>query len=635
MCGIAGVVGRNFPGLVKQMNDTQAHRGPDGSGILEWVEEGVALAHRRLAILDLSDAAAQPMTTRDGRYSIVFNGEIYNFQELKQNLTSRGHTFRSSGDTEVLLAGLREYGTGFLNRLNGIFAFGLWDSVHRTLLLGRDQLGVKPLYYAHLDDGSLLFASEIKALLRCRAVKRDVDEVALYQHLTYGYCFGSHTMIKGVSRLSPGHILEWDAQKRSSRVQPYWTLQLKPRISADFDSEAHQLAHLLDSATRRQMISDVPVGAFLSGGLDSSMIVTLASKYCTGGFRSYTVGFPMADNTVDQYGSDAPFARALARAAGVEHVEITINPKMAELLPNLVYHLDEPLADPAIISTYLVSKLAKDNGTTVLLSGQGADELFGGYARYQIMGLMPYISWLPLSLRNSLARIANIIPASREGALGALMRRYRRALREIGKAPGDQFFAYCANVETNLVLSVLSPDIRTRVSMELDAFVDREVASCFDFNNMRHHDLTNYLPNHNLLYTDKISMAVGVEVRVPFLDNDVVQAALAFPQGLLYRGWSTKAVLREAAKGMVPKDIIRRPKVGFGAPYRSWLRYELRDMWEDLTSESVVRSRGWFEHKALKNARKRGQAGLDDSYMLQWAVIVAELWGRAFLDVAG
>ena len=633
MCGLAGYAGDFLPGLARRMNAAQAHRGPDGQGVFEDPAASVALGHVRLSILDLSLAAAQPMHATDGRGVLVFNGEIYNFQELRQDLVSRGHHFHSTGDTEVLLYGLLEYGAEFVNRLNGIFAFAWWDARARELLLARDPLGVKPLYYAEPAPGQLLFASEIKALLQHPRLSREPDFIALQQHLAYCHAADERTALKAVRRLRPGGCLRWRAGQ-PLECHGYWQAPFGQEPSHDRQSALVDLRQQLQAATSRQMVSDVPVGMLLSGGLDSSLITALAARHGNAGVDCFTIAYPRTDNTLDRAGEDLPYARELARHLGLPLHEIELRPHVADLWPKLIEHLDEPLADPAAIGSYLLCQLSSQHGVKVLLSGQGGDELFCGYPRYQVLNSTAELDRWPLALRQTVAKWATRLPGAREGRLGALLRRVRRVLAELGEPAAIRFLNLCANTPQAEISRVWSPVVRD--ALHTETFRDDDLrhlaaSGLRGLSALQERDLAVYLPNHNLNYTDKMSMAVGIEVRVPLLDLKLVNTVARYPYAWLL-GRNTKVLLREAARGIVPNSIIGRPKAGFGAPYRKWLRYDLADLWHDLTSESAVKQRGWFDYQALQDARARSQSGQDDLYMLQWAVLTMELWAKRFID---
>jgi asparagine synthase (glutamine-hydrolysing) len=635
MCGIAGFVGGFVDGLMDRMNAVQAHRGPDGRGVFEDAGAEAALGHVRLAILDLSGQAAQPMTSADGRHVLVFNGEIYNFRELRVGLERAGCAFRSTGDTEVLLHGLALHGESFVDRLNGMFAFALWDARERKLLLARDQLGIKPLYHAQPQPGTLVFASEAKALFAHPALKREADFEVLQQHLAYCHASGSRTALRGVQRLEPGALLRWSASAPAPSIRRYWRPCYDSAPPQDRRQAAEELRELLRTATESQLVSDVAVGAFLSGGLDSSLITAFARAGAGTDFQCYTITYPPEDNRLDGADDDAPHARSVARSLGLHLEEIEIRPELASLWPRLIHHLDEPIADPAAISCYLICRLARSRGTPVLLSGQGSDELFCGYPRYPAMQATRWFNRVPRGPRRLLAGAAGLLPGSREGRVGVTVRRVRRVLTALGDDPDERFLSYCAATPEAEIAGVLSPEFRAALEGRrfkdacLEHLSGQRIAG---LERLQDRDLSVYLPNHNLLYTDKMGMAVGLEARVPFLDMKLVEHATRYPAGWKLAGGQTKAILREAARGVVPDAIIDRRKAGFGAPYRKWLRHDLAPLWNDLLSDAAVRRRGWFDPAALARARQRSQEGEVDLYMLQWAVLSVELWARQFLD---
>uniref|UniRef100_A0A7C2NVZ8 asparagine synthase (glutamine-hydrolyzing) n=1 Tax=Schlesneria paludicola TaxID=360056 RepID=A0A7C2NVZ8_9PLAN len=625
MCGIAGYVGGFEPRLVARMNRAQQHRGPDGSGVYEDPAAEVGLGHVRLAILDLSAAAAQPMTSPDGRHVLVFNGEIYNFRELRHGLEQRGWRFRSTGDTEVLLAGLAIHGAEFTQRLNGIFAFAWWDVARRELVLARDRVGTKPLYYASPKPGTLLFASEIKALCAHPELRREADLGVIHQHLQFCYATDERTALKGVRRLPPGTLLQWSAATRSSRIAPFWTPDFEADAATTFSAASQALRDTIQSAVRSQLVSDVPLGSMLSGGLDSTLLTILAAE-SQPAIECFATSYPAADNRVDQTADDAPYARRIAGERGLSLTEFTLKPKLSDLLPRLMYHLDEPLADPATLACYLICRDARARGVKVLLSGQGADELFAGYPRYWVLSRTAWWDRLPRGLRRGLSGLSTVMPGAWPGPLGAALRRMRRVLQAAPQSAAERFVEYSRSNATDVVQRIWYPDLRPNPENATPSEAsDWYVAAA-------QRDLGVYLPNHNLLYCDKMSMATGVEARVPFLDNDIVDLACRMPVHWKVSRGETKVILRDAARTVVPTYIIDRPKAGFGAPYRTWLQRDLADFWSDLTSPQGIARRGWFDGAALEQIRRDSLQGRIDTYMLQWCVLCLELWSREFLD---
>lgn len=635
MCGIAGHVGGFQPGLIEQMNLAQSHRGPDGSGVFERFDEEAALGHVRLSILDLTDAAAQPMLSECGRYVLTYNGEIYNYRELRERIGTPRTDYRSSGDTEVLLRGLIRFGSDFVSELNGIFAFGLWDRWEQRLLLARDPLGVKPLYYTELAGGRLVFASELKAILCHSGVKIEPDPLAITQHLTVGHACGNRTAIRGIERLAPGSMLRWSGAGRTAQTASYWKPDYSPGPCHDLGEAIEALRSTTQVAVRRQMVSDVPMGAFLSGGLDSSLIVTLASRDAPelSCFTTTAGGGPAA--ALDGMHDDAPYAEGLARTLGLPLTLVPLRASFSDLLPRLIYMMDEPIVDPAVINCYLISEQARDAGIKVLLSGQGADELFGGYPRYRAMAVASCLDGLPSGIRNALARGGQLLPGARAGSLGPTLRRIRRLLAGLELSAHERFLQYCCHTSPVVVDGLMHPDFcdwGDRPSPLADCLTDMAESPWTAPDQCLQRDLTVYLPNHNLLYTDKMGMAAGVETRVPLLDLELVRLANSLPYAWKVSPRHLKSILRRSARGIVPDAIIDRPKAGFGAPFRNWLRNDLGELWEDVAGKASIERRGWFSYDAVTAIREQSQSGESDLYLLQWAIITLELWARAMLD---
>jgi asparagine synthase (glutamine-hydrolysing) len=626
MCGIAGYAGAFVPRLIARMNRAQRHRGPDGDGVYEDPPAEIGLGHVRLAILDLSNAAAQPMTSPDGQHVLVFNGEIYNYRELRDSLTQRGWQFRSTGDTEVLLAGLALCGPEFTRRLNGIFAFAYWNTARRELILARDRMGTKPLYLGSPQPGTLLFASELKALCAHPDLRREPDFDVIQQHLQFCYATGERTAMKGVTRLAPGTLLRWSAATRAPKLESFWTPPFDARSNTDVTTATNALRHAVQAAVRSQLVSDVPLGSMLSGGLDSTLLTILAAE-SQPKIECFATIYTADDNRVDQTVEDAPYARRIAGERGLSLTEFVLKPEVSELLPRLMYHLDEPLADPATLACYLICRDARERGVKVLLSGQGADELFSGYPRYWVLSRTAWWDRMPQSLRRGLAAAAAWLPGAWPGRVGAAIRRTRRVLLAAPQSAGQRFLEYSRSNPQGLALDVWQPELQAELSR------DEELLAGEDwYTAAARRDLGVYLPNHNLLYCDKMSMATGVEARVPFLDNDIVDLACGMPAAWKVANGATKVILRNAARSIVPTYIIDRPKAGFGAPYRSWLQRDLAAVWTDLTSPQGIARRGWFDPAALERCRADSLAGRVDTYMLQWSVLCLELWAREFLD---
>lgn len=634
MCGIAGFFGDRKPGLLEAMNRVQQHRGPDGSGVFEDREVPAGLGHVRLSILDLTQSASQPMTSSCGRYVLSYNGELYNYRELQRRLDAPAGGWRTRGDTEVLLEGLVQRGESFLQEMNGMFALALWDTQQKSLLVARDPLGIKPIYYVCPTPTTLLFASEMKALFAYGALKREVNFLALQEHLAFGHSSGQHTAIRGVYRVAPGTSLRWSIGRPEPQLAPFWQPKFYPKSVPDRSRATEELRSQIQAAVVRQMVSDVPVGSFLSGGLDSTLITQFAidSKR---DIKLYTSTIPPTDNSLDQMTDDGPYARKFSEMTGMPLTEVPMRSIEISCLPELVWHLDEPIADPAVINCYLLSRIARQDGVKVLLSGQGADELFGGYPRYRAMQIAESLSRLPSVARSLLRWIGSLTPGGLSGGLGANMRRFRRIVSATQFPFREQFLHYCCGAPPEYVHDIFASDVQASLQDQT------AIRSCLQHMTVRNidgidgcleRDLSIYLPNHNLMYTDKMGMAVGVETRVPLLDVEVANLVIPWPTEWKVGRKSLKEILREAARGVIPSDYIDRRKAGFAVPYRYWLRHELKDVWEDCASEQTIRNRGWYDPKKIAATRRESQYGLSDHYLLQWAIMTAELWARSFLD---
>jgi asparagine synthase (glutamine-hydrolysing) len=640
MCGINGLVGA-FGGpladRLELMNAVTAHRGPDDSGIYVAPDGSAGLGHRRLSILDLSAAGRQPMSDPDDQVHLVFNGEIYNFRELRTDLEGRGYRFRSQTDTEVLLYLYLADGERMLDRLNGIFSFAVWDERSATLFAARDHLGIKPFYYAALPGDRLVFSSEAKSLLTCPEVPRDLNLPALADYLSFLWVSDPLTLFRGIQKLPPGHKLRW--RRGRIDVEPWWDLDFAaPDAERPEGDWAEELRDRFDTAVRRQLVSDVPVGAFLSGGLDSSGIVAAASAAHRGEFRCYTIAYDSGDNAIDQFADDLPYARAVAAHLGVTLNEVRVTPEIATLWPKVVWHLDEPIADPAAINCYLISKLAREDGTKVLLSGQGADELFAGYRWHLGPELMQALGWLPKPVGRWLARGSRLLPGAAPGRLGGVARRLRKLLAGAGGDAVDQFVLYChwmtAAERRDLLDPQVAPLVNARDTDGLTRALLGHHPGIAPLNARLYRDLKVYLPGLNLNYTDKASMAAGVECRVPFLDLDLIRLATRIPPGLKLKRGRTKHILRAAFSERLPRSVLERPKTGFGVPLRKWIKDDLREMIGDLLSPSTVRRRGLFCWEAVERLRRDVEQGSGDRAYVLWALMTLELWQQTFLDPA-
>lgn len=638
MCGIAGFWGADAQARVAGMTRMLAHRGPNDEGVWGSRRAPIALGNRRLKILDLTDGGHQPMVSEDGRYALTYNGEIYNYRELKQQLRSCGHQFRTQTDTEVVLAALREWGTDGIGRLEGMFAFALWDEHEGTLLIARDRLGIKPLFYAHHGD-QLAFASEISPILASEIVEPALDHESLESFLRLLWIPEPGTLFQGVLKLEPGHYLVWNGAR--ARVVQYWdvplpevdTSGLPPRTVQELGAE---LRPLLEGAVQRQLVADVPVGAFLSGGLDSTTIAAIAAGAKNRSIRSYSIGFRSSDRMEEGAFDDVKYARLAAQALGLDHEEIELSPDVVDLLPKMVRHLEDPVADPAAINAYLICEAARAT-STVLLSGSGADELFGGYQKYTATQFGDGYQRIARPIRTWLLEpMAAALPVTL-GRVGLRpLRRVKRFLRHAGLAPFERFLgfsSYYDGVDLAELLNrnpALERDPLLGVHALRHAWDRRESNDLVD--RMTYVDLKYYLPGLGLAYMDRASMAASVEVRVPLLDDSLVDFVSRLPIGHKAHGWKTKIVLREAVRGLVPEEILSRPKAPFAAPVRSWLRREMAPLIDDYLGVDRISKRGLLNASMVSRLVHEHRGGIEDHSLRLWALLTLEVWCQEFLD---
>jgi len=589
----------------------------------------IAIVNTRLSILDLSSAGHQPMSTPDRRYWIVYNGEVFNFAELRRDLESKNYHFLSKTDTEVVLRLFEAYGVAALQRLNGMFAVAIWDAQRGQLYLARDRFGIKPLYYAYAD-GDFLFASEMKALQAVHRVAT-INTDALHQYLTFLHVPEPNTILAGVRKVKPGSWLRICAGKMNEPDEnPYWIATPQPISSIPYRDAADAVREKLQTAVARQLVADVPVSAFLSGGLDSTSIVGLMLKNNTPPHAVYAAGFSAEDMKYERVGDDLKYAAFVAQSFGIHCAELVMKPDLIALLPKIIYFADEPLADPALIPTFLICEHASAT-TKVLLSGMGADEIFGGYRRHYLAGLYASYLRLPNGARRFGSLLADHFPAAGSHLGVAGLRRLKRLLRLLSGDREDtylQTFSWMHPRAEGLYSEELLADVG-----ESDAFVQhrdvwRSLQTSDAIERLLFVDTRVYLPSHNLNYVDRMSMASSVEVRVPFLDNDLVDLAFSLPSKFKVRHLSGKRILKEAMKGIVPDRVVHRPKTGFSAPIRGWLSRDLRTMVDDLLSAEVINRRRLFNAKTVFRMVRQHRQGLEDSSHQIWALLTLELWLR-------
>jgi asparagine synthase (glutamine-hydrolysing) len=585
----------------------------------------VGLGHRRLSIIDLS-TGDQPVFNEGRTVAVVFNGEIYNFRELRADLEGRGHHFVTRSDTEVIVHAYEEYGERCVERFRGMFAFALWDQGQRRLLLARDRVGKKPLYYVH-DGERLCFASELKALLQDPALKRAVDLEALDDFFAFGAVPAPRTIIQGVAQLPPGHYLVW--KDGAVRTAEYWDLVYRAGPGRREEEYLEEFDGVFAEAVRLRMISDVPLGAFLSGGVDSSAVVAAMSRHAERPVRTTSVGF------LERAYSELGHARAVAEAVRSDHHEVVVQPKAAEVLPRLVWHLDEPFADSSALPTYYVSKAARER-VTVALSGDGGDEVFAGYQRRY-------------GLNRWEGRLRRWLPAcARERVLGPIGRVYPKAdwlprplrakyfLANLGMSFERAYFSdvslFRPEEKARAYASQFRAELRGREAFDDFARHFRKVEGLDPLTRLLYVDLKTWLPNDILVKVDRMSMATSLEVRSPFLDHHVIEFAATVPPELKFRGGMSKYLLKRHLDGRVPGSAIHRRKQGFEIPLGRWLRGDLRGMAENLLLSSRALGRGYLRAEAVRDLWVRHQRGLRDGSAHLWALMVLELWHRTFLD---
>ena len=642
MCGIAGFIDiaqrRSRPendSLARAMGDALRHRGPDAGTMWSDRDAGIWLSHRRLAVVELSEAGAQPMSTPDGRAQIAYNGEAYNAADLRPELEQAGYRFRGHSDTEVLLYGCRQWGVEkVLGRLIGMFAFAYWDSAERTLTLARDRLGKKPLYWAKTPT-SFIFASELKSLLLHPDAPRDIDRASVAEYLRLSYVPDPNSIYQGVGKVRPGEILTFQLPSGVVRRSTYWSVLdaaerglSDPFTGSPEDAVDHTEA-LIGDATRVRMVSDVPLGAFLSGGIDSSAVVAMMQRHGSGRTRTFAIGHSDAEYDESRH------ARAVADHLGTDHQELILEPGDAmAVIPTLAEMFDEPFADASQIPTYLVSKLARQH-VTVALSGDGGDEVFAGYNRHVAAGgLLRRLNRLPRPLRSVMAKSLKALPPDRWQALfNPLPAKVRP------RSIGEKFHKLAPLLELDeldqyrRVCSAWSdPD-----DVVIDGFersgpmADLEVRSRFPdtVSWMRYLDLVTYLPGDILTKVDRASMAVSLEARAPLLDHRLVEFSFQVPSSIHLRNGEGKWLLRQALERHVPKRLFDRPKTGFGIPVGSWLRGPLRPWAEELLSESRIRSTGLLRSEPIRRVWARHLSGEANEQYVLWPVLMLLAWLEA------
>ena len=644
MCGISGVANCGDRETLARMTQVQAHRGPDDSGLWDRrFPDGsyIGLGSRRLAILDLSAVGHMPMCNEDGKVWITYNGEIYNFAELRCELEGKGHHFASHTDTEVIVHLYEEEGPECVKRLKGMFAFAICDlrSGAPTLFMARDHFGIKPFYYFH-QGKRFGFASEIKGLLQIPELEAELDPQSLQQYLTFLWVPDPKTMFRRIMKLPAGHYAI--LRNGELKIQQYWDLTFPSanhRYTRSEDDLAEEVRERFRKSVEAEMVSDVPIGAFLSAGLDSSSIVAMMRQTTPRPMRTYTITFPSKYRVGENALDDPEIATRLARHLGCENQRIIVEPEVADLLPKLVWHMDEPTADPAIIPAYLVCREARKQAT-VLLSGVGGDELFAGYRKHVAHYWSQAYAGMPSFLRRPAESALAALPSFRGTSLKGGVRLAKKMARSASLNPVDRFIANCTYLDGTQKSSLYTRDFATE-AFALDPA--REHVAAFErvqhadfLHQMLYLDTKIFMTSLNLTYNDKMSMASSMEVRVPFLDRELAEfVAWNVPPGLKLKGFlrpSTKYIFRRAMRDILPAEVLRQPKAGFAAPVDYWLAHDLRPMVDELLSPSQLRKRGMFRPEAVQRIVQEHRIGRHDWSMQLWQFLTLELWMQAFLD---
>jgi len=628
MCGIIGAVNCKFESdylsIIK-------HRGPDDSGTYQY--QNVQLGHVRLSILDTSDAGHQPMITGDGNYIIIFNGEIYNHSALRKELVQLNFDFKSGSDTETLLKAWQCWGTEVLHKLNGIYAFAIFDKTKNKLFIVRDHFGIKPLYI-YRKGKAIAFSSELKVFEHLDEFDDTLDPAALTQYLSFLWAPGEKTMYQYVKKLLPGRFLEIPLSRPSNAEEKeYYQLPFQGDYF-NFSEESHlinELDQILQQSVERQLLSDVPLGFFLSGGLDSSLLVGIAKKlYPNKSFDCFTIDSNM-DKTGEGFVDDLPYAQKVAKYLDVNLHVIPANSDIINQFDEMVWHLDEPQADPAPINVYNISKGARNLGIKVLLGGTAGDDLFSGYRRHQALKYEQYTEYIPLILKKLFRKVIKRVPSDK-----AISRRLQKLTRDWGKEIDERmigYFNWMPNDQYVFSLfqnNIINGEAEQSIYSYFEYILDQQSSDLKKLDKLLFLELKTFLVDHNLNYTDKMSMAAGVEARVPYLDKDLVSFAGKVPVKYKLRGNETKYLLKKVAERYLPKEVIYRSKTGFGAPIRGWLKNDLKPMVNERLNRENLSNQGIFDPQAVQKMIRQNDVGeYDFSYNI-WSMLAIQSWLEQF-----
>ena len=632
MCGICGFIIANGAGandysdVLARMTYALTHRGPDSEGHY-YTDTGnsiVGLGHRRLSIIDLSEKANQPMGNEDDSVFVIFNGEIYNYRQLTKELVTRGHKFRSHSDTEVIVHLYEDLEGECLDRLEGMFAFVLWDKKRGRLLLARDRMGIKPLFYV-FKNGNLYFASEIKALLLLDEVSRQVDFKALHHYFTYGYIPGTRTIFRDIKKLPPASCLTFENQHIG--INPYWQIEYLPKNNLPENELMEGLLSIFSKAIKRHLVSDVPLGVFLSGGVDSSIIVALMNMVGEKEVNTFSLGYELGGK------DELIYAASVAKHYRTNHHEFKIDPDMTQILPKLLWHLDEPFFDNSIIPTYYISKLAREK-TKVVLSGDGGDEIFGGYEWTRRHQFSVAYGMVPGFIRKPLAELCSGMDPENDYGTN-LKQKVRRFLGDLN-ADVESGFLRRTSVSYSFGQRLFTQALKDELG-DFDAgdyqrklFSDAQVSDARE--KMLYVDTMSFLPDDCLFKVDRMSMAHGLEMRVPFLDRELVEFSARIPFEYKIRGLTSKYILKKTFAPYLPKNILKQRKQGFTIPISAWLRGELGELASTVLLSNSLEKRGLFEKERLKWMLEEHRNGKQELGHRIWSLVVFEIWARLYLD---
>ena len=625
MCGIIGYFGENSS-LFKEKISLKdiSHRGPDFSDFIS--DKNFYLGHTRLSILDLSNNGNQPMFSSDRNCVIIFNGEIYNHQELRKNLETK-YNFISSSDTETLLYGLIEEGVDFIKKLNGIFSFSFFNTITEKFIVARDHFGVKPLYY-HVNKSGLCFSSELKALVNFLP-KTTINQAALKNYLNFLWSPGEATPLNEVKKLLPGHLISGELkQAHKSKIIKYYKLKFDNKIIINKSENylVNKLDEYLVNAVKRQMLSDVPVGFFLSGGLDSSLIVAIARKlYPNKKIKCFTI---KTDGVEDEgFINDLFYAKEVANILNLDLTIVDGNSNILEFFDKVIYHLDEPQADPAPINVYNICKVAKNHGIKVLIGGTAGDDLFSGYRRHKALALEKYYKLIPMFVK----RLLNYF-IKKLNSKSPFKRRIKKLFKDIEKDKNQRLHGYFDWIDEKSLNGLFLNDNNFDQHKYFKKLTKEIPEDTSDLNKMLYYELNTFLVDHNLNYTDKLSMATGVEVRVPYLDKELVEFSTRIPTNMKMKNNQTKYILKKVAENYLPKKIIYRPKTGFGAPVRKWILNDMDKLISEYLKKDVVENRQIFKYDKIKDLVEKNKNKIEDFSYTIWSLLAIESWMRQFFD---